>query len=589
MKARLKSVLAGASALAVTGAILVSGATSASAAVTPGWEPDANTIGGVYLYNAAGQQITSGNTTDSPLAAYYVTSGAPLGGANKPYQAFSTPVAGQNSATWAGTQQVSSAQSQPQAGLPGDLAGVTAVNVVKGAATDGSLQSVQIAAFPNSSAVSGYAGLYEIRVYPSATASTWYSAVIQVSGTTWTQIWPVQTTTTTTLATSASTVVNPGSATLTATVSPASAGNVVFTEGATVIATVAVAGGTAATTINYTALGSHTYGARFVPTPGSANLGSTSNTVGVTVVAPADNTATALSVTPASGAGFSAQTLVATVTDTTTPATTPVGSVAFYDNGSSVALAGTVTQSPAGTFTLVTSALGQGAHSIVAKFTATNPSLFNASQSQPTGFTLTAPLCADGTTNCIDTQNITATVQAGTITLTTPYTAANPFNVGTLAVNSAGTLIVGSATFPATADAPLTITDTRAGNVGWTATVYDSALTSTATAGPGQYNVINGENVGLTNWVATVPVGNAYPASQIVTTNLPAAAGLAPTTHGAGSGAGIWGGGTPATASTFATNVHGDGTAQLRATLTIQAPTSTVAGVYNGTITFTVA
>ena len=200
MRISLRSTAARAGVLALAGGIVAFTAGVAQA-VTPGWTPDPNAAGGLYFYDASGHQITSGSINDSPMAAYYVASGGGiLSGNNRAFQATSTPVQGSNSATWPGTQTISSTQTFPPAGaLPGDLAGFTGA-LVNGVATDGSLQANQIANFPNSSAVAGYQNLYEVRMYTTGGAggqsSTWYSATVEVTGTTWTQVFPVQTTTT---------------------------------------------------------------------------------------------------------------------------------------------------------------------------------------------------------------------------------------------------------------------------------------------------------------------------------------------------------------------------------------------------------
>ena len=78
MKLRLRWVATWLGAVLVASTGLVSAATLAQAATTtPGWEPDANSKGSVAFYNAAGVSITSGSTTDAPMASYYGVSGIP--------------------------------------------------------------------------------------------------------------------------------------------------------------------------------------------------------------------------------------------------------------------------------------------------------------------------------------------------------------------------------------------------------------------------------------------------------------------------------------------------------------------------------
>ena len=83
-------------ATVVTGTATILGSVAAggaSAAVTPGWQPDPNDAGTLAFYDASGHQITSGSINDSPMAAYYAgTGGAIIEGNVKTFQAFTTPV-----------------------------------------------------------------------------------------------------------------------------------------------------------------------------------------------------------------------------------------------------------------------------------------------------------------------------------------------------------------------------------------------------------------------------------------------------------------------------------------------------------------
>jgi len=81
-----------------------------------------------------------------------------------------------------------------------------------------------------------------------------------------------------------------------------------------------------------------------------------------------------------------------------------------------------------------------------------------------------------------------ATIPPGTITVTTPYTPANPLNLGTVNLNPALTGYLGSAPFQ-----HINVFDTRSGAQAWTLT----AIAGDMSDGAGHF--INGQNLGLTN------------------------------------------------------------------------------------------
>ena len=197
--------------------------------------------------------------------------------------------------------------------------------------------------------------------------------------------------------------------------------------------------------------------------------------------------------------------------------------------------------------------------------------------------------CVQTGSSCSDTQTIQGEVPTGSLVISTPYTAAKPLDVGTLALNGAGTLFSANATFKC-----ITITDSNGANTGFIAQAAASALSKTA--GPvspaGTYSSIDGQNVGLSALApstGTCPDGstpvNSYtgaPASISKTDNL-AAAGVTPGTAGtAGLGGSI--------AHTILTgSSNGVGTATYDGKLTLNAPTNTAPGTYQGTVVFTVS
>ena len=81
MRISLRSTAARAGVLALAGGIVAFPAGVAQA-VTPGWTPDPNAVGGLYFYDSSGHQITGGSINDSPLASYYVASGGGINSGN---------------------------------------------------------------------------------------------------------------------------------------------------------------------------------------------------------------------------------------------------------------------------------------------------------------------------------------------------------------------------------------------------------------------------------------------------------------------------------------------------------------------------
>ncbi len=553
--------------LLVTLAALLVATSAAAFAATPPYEPDpTNVVGGLTFYDAAGNVITTGNINDAPFAAYIQGGATVRAGDTKATLYGYLPVNGVAPGAWSG-EALSSSQTYPNASAPGAL-GTSSLPLVGLTNTSETLAALQ-GDLPNN-ATGAYQGLYQLRIKTSAAGLSvtgqWDAADILISGTTWTQVYPAPTTTATTTALA----VTPGSpqnagvqVTLTATVSPSGApGSVQFFDGANPIGgPVTVAGGTAQTSTSGLSIGTHSLTAQFTPTNPASNptefSGSTSTAQSFVVTTPpATPTNTALGVDVGTGTAFAPVTLTATVTPSNAP-----GTVTFADGA---VVLGT-TAAGSGTFTLVTSSLAQGAHTITATFNPTNPANFAQSTITGSAFTLSAPQYTPAV------GNIKAEIAAGTLVISTPYTSANPLDLGNLALNAGATEYSGNATF-----AGITITDTRAGNLPWTVSAQASSLSN------GSTGVINGENVGLTNLVADPIAGNALTAGSVVTTNNAAAdPAVAPGDAGqAGLGGGV--------NHTVLAAAHGEGSIAFHGTLTINAPTSSPPGTYAGTVTFTI-
>jgi hypothetical protein len=281
-----------------------------------------------------------------------------------------------------------------------------------------------------------------------------------------------------------------------------------------------------------------------------------------------------------------------TFTATVSPAAA-AGTVSFLDGSTTLASNVGPTSAGSGIYAYTNSALVAGSHSVTATFTPTTPAQFAGSSSSAQEFTLTAPLYTPAV------GNITASIPAGTLLISTPYTPTAPLALGTLALDAAGTEFIGTANFgvaggtaPVTAGTPptspsiststdgITVTDTRSGGLPWTASGLASSLTGTPSGS------INGENVGLTGVTPDFITGNAFSPASVTSGNLtvfdsPAAAGVGPSDNGS---AGL--GGTAA--HEIAHAVNGTGTVGFDGLITLIAPTSTPAGAYAGTITFTI-
>ncbi|WP_182377532.1 Ig-like domain-containing protein [Nocardioides sp. WS12] len=375
---------------------------------------------------------------------------------------------------------------------------------------------------------------------------------------------PATATTTTLAVTPTSPQADTATLTLTATVSPAAAGTVTFKDGTTTVGSAAVSGGTAAITTSLPA-GTHSLTAEFVSADAATFAHSTSSAVSFTTTHNVTATSTVLTVPSGT---FTAGDVVA-LSAAVTPAGIP-GTVAFKDNGTTIGT-DAVDASGVATFDWTSTV---GGHSLTAVFTPDNIADFGASTSAPQ--TLTANPGGQFDT---EIANIATDIDAGTIDISTPYTPANPLIVDgdpvlagnqPLKLNTDNTMYVGSALFE-----HIVVTDTRAGGLPWHLVAQAGDLTSGT-------NAINGQNVGLTGLELVSGNGAGGATYGVTMTNNPAGAALA---VGAPGNAGL-GGGLHAVLDRVA---PGTGAVEYKGTLTIQAPTSTQAGHYTGTVTFTVS
>jgi Bacterial Ig-like domain (group 3)/WxL domain surface cell wall-binding len=593
-KSLLRSLATVALSTVAVGSLIAGFAGTAYAAGNAPWQPVANPpqAGTLTFYNAAGQQITGGSTTSQPLAAYVQGSATLRAGDTTATLSAVTPVLGQPVGAWSG-EQLSGSPNFPNSGAPGSL-GTSALPLVTGTSSDESLSSY-VSDFPNSdtSTTDGYAGIYELRLVTGASGkplTTSYDAAdIQITGTTWSVVYPTPTltSTSTSLGTSPPSPSPSGtSVTLTATVSPSAPGTVQFEYGSgtpTLIGTpVTVSGGTASIATTALPVGTDALSAVFTPSSGSAYSGSTGTASYTISPTPAAATATALGVNPTTAAADTAVDLTATVTSSGTPVASGAGTVNFYDNGTSTAdtASGTLLQSVAvgagGVAALSYSSFAVGAHNIVAEFLPADPTTYNSSLSPSVLFTATAPLYAP------DPQTVEVGIPSGTLTITTPYGPSNPFQLGQAVLDPSDSKFTASAQFgtPATDGTPgaggVTITDTRAGQQGWSASAEVGNFTDSSS------DVINSQNLTFTDVEPQYISGNALQ-SGVTTFPVGNSAIYSPTATGTD--------GLGGEQHLFASAPVGasDGSVYINGLLTLTAPTSTPAGTYTATLTFTIS
>jgi hypothetical protein len=239
----------------------------------------------------------------------------------------------------------------------------------------------QLAAdFPNTDkSTDGYAGFYVLRLKTSAVAkpanTTYESADIQITGSTWALVYPAPTltSTTTTLTTvPGSPQVSGTSVTLTATVSPSAPGTVQFENGSTDIGSpVTVSGATASISTTTLPIGTDTLNAVFTPTSGSGFSGSTGTAPFTVTSGTVTKTKTKLTTAPGSP-----QKAGTSVTLTATVSPSAPGTVQFENGSTDVGSPVTVS---GGKASISTTALTVGKDKLSAIFTPTSGSGFAAS------------------------------------------------------------------------------------------------------------------------------------------------------------------------------------------------------------------
>jgi hypothetical protein len=351
--------------------------------------------------------------------------------------------------------------------------------------------------------------------------------------------------TTTTLVAAPTTAEQGADVTLTATVAPAAAtGTVEFFNGATSLGTVSTA--PYSIVVNTLPVGTNNVTAQFTGAAGFNNSTSAPVAVTVTAVAPRPTTTTIDSVTPLGGDAFVSTTIVCSVDAGTYGA---VGTLQFRANGG---VLGTVPVTGNGPVSFTTNAIGAGTGIAVdCNFVGTAPYQNSASGQ------ITVDRVLVGAT---DEQTVIVEIPVGAITITTPYTPDNPLDLGVAVLDQSDSTYSASAAFDR-----VSISDTRAGELGFTASVVAGPFQSATDTFPGAH-------AGFEDVTAVQVAGNALQASDVTTTDTVA---FAP---------GI---GAPSVFATYPAGT-GLGTVEVTALFTLdQVPSSVTPGVYTSTVTFT--
>jgi hypothetical protein len=407
--------------------------------------------------------------------------------------------------------------------------------------------------------------------------------------------------------------------TFTATVSDSDSsvptGTVTFNDGSSPLAT-AVAlidnGGSYQATYTSSALSIATHSLAAVYNPPLGYASSTGN-LSFTVTPSGDPTSTALAVNPTQVAPGGSITFTANVEDTTSNTAVPTigGTVQFAVNGTDVGSAAAISAGVATETVTVPSPVvapwntlvnGLSDNEVTATFSGS--SAYALSSSSPVEVFVSASGYGSDT-NANGSGNITTNVPVGTLTITTPYTNANPFTLGTAHLNANQSEYVASAPFGNTSSTAslssnggVEIQDTGIGNQSWTASVSVTDFSDGAAQGAG--DVINGQNLEFTNVtqadipgnsygtaagdtqiqtndVATVPTATGYPYGW----NQLGSTGVSDGIHNGSSGA------SPVVHQFADSASAGDGSVFVDGLFTLFAPTSVNPGTYTATLTFT--
>lgn len=360
--------------------------------------------------------------------------------------------------------------------------------------------------------------------------------------------------TTTTLAQNNASGAFGSSVTFTADATDGVAGSVQFKDGANALGTPQTvdAAGVASFTTTSLTVGTHPITAVFTPSDTAANAASTSNGVSHVVT----SIGTTLGLT---SNGPTAQYSAAVFTATVSPA---VAGTATFAEGATVLGTGTVNGSGVATFS--TTGLSVGTHSVTAHFAPGAGTGATASDSPAVNHAVTA------FAGVSRTETVMVTVPAGDLVMVLNDGADGEVNLGTAQMNTGGDLLTASGEMDR-----VKVTDTRAGDPGWTA----SGIVSNFVHGSDQ---VNGYNLG---WVPAVVTSSANQVGIAAGSTVTAASEGSSTSTPSDAAKGL------KTSRTLAVALDnsGNGTAVLGALLSLNIPTDVQAGTYAATLTLTVA
>ncbi|MCW2498186.1 Ig-like domain-containing protein [Jatrophihabitans sp.] len=474
MKTRFARAVASATiaGLALVGALVLDSGAASADPPTPPWQvsgnTDANEVGTLSLFDAAGQPVTGGSLSDAPSFAYAVGSAVGRAGDTKATLYGYLPKNGQAPGSWSNLQ-LSGSSTYPVTGAPASIS--TTLPVFTGSATNTSIGQL-VSAFPNTDDTDdGYAGLYELRVKTSAPgqpANPKYNAVdISVTGQSWQVVYPAPVGASTTVLTA-----SPGSGaavgttiSLTATVTASSTdGTVQFADGTTSIgAAVPVSGGVATTTWKPATTGTHSLTATFSPagsavTPSNGSLTFAVNKATPTLTGTWSTTAPTYGKSYTVAAKVTAPGLSPTGTVSLLAGTTSLGKATLSAGKATITVSGT-TLKP-GTYTEILSYSGYSqvsATSVTKKVTEAKAKATLAgtwSTTKPTygkTYTVSATVTAPGTTptgtvQLVDGKTVlgTGTLSGGKVKITAGATKLVPGNY-TETLKYLGSTTVGTA------------------------------------------------------------------------------------------------------------------------------------------------
>ncbi len=409
----------------------------------------------------------------------------------------------------------------------------------------------------------------------SLTPSQIYSGTLQfTSPTTYTD----GSTSTTLVASKTGSQAYPTPETLTATIAPAgTTGTVQFydgTGGTTAIGSPVSVNSSGVAVLNLDGatgdpaipvVGSHVYSATFTPVPGTqSGVALSSSTSGT-------QTLTVTQTTPAVTLAASATTLYTNQTEILTCTVGPPGvpgTVTFYNGTTALNTSPDPVGAAPSNVATYSAQFVAGSYSFTCKFTPTDATDYGPATSSPA-----TAVTVSTSANPTATMLIQVTVLNGSLTITTPST---PVVLTTPVLNAAASALVATG-----ATNNVTVTDTRAGNLGYTVTGQLSGdfagsghpVPSTAP------DAFSGDDLG---WAPVAPP-TAGP-GQSATAGPTIAAPLPPLAAGHTNGTNL-----ESVAATLGTAAPGGGfgTIIYGANLTLDIPTNAAADLYSDTLTFT--